>query len=241
MTTVRELFSRPGHVARDYMEGKRNRYTTPVRLYLIVSLIFFAAISISGVRIVAIETSMTETGPGIIVQMFQSGATPSPLELTQAQLDDYNTDAGDAGVPRRLSDMALAAALDPEKVEGEITSIASQAQILMVIVFALLNLILHPKGRLIEHLVYALYFHAAFLPLIAVLIISGTHMPEIIPLAIAVAIMAWLGFSAFIWAHDRGFYGSSWWGAILRSQALMILYIFATLFLALGMTLVVVS
>jgi len=239
MTTVRELFSRPGRVAHDYMQGKRNRYTTPVRLYLIASLIFFAAISISQVRIIAIETSMTETGPGITVQMFQSGPTAEPLELTQEQLDDYNANAAEAGVARLFSDMALAAALEPARVEEKITSIASQAQILMVIVFALLNLMLHPKRRLVEHLVYALYFHAAFLPLIALLIIGGTHMPEVIPLAITVAIMAWLGFSTFIWAHDRGFYNSSWWGAILRSQALMILYFFATLFLALGMILVV--
>src|SRR5262245_25138589 len=39
-STVRGLF-RPGHLTREYVAGRRKRYLSPVRLYLIVSVMYF--------------------------------------------------------------------------------------------------------------------------------------------------------------------------------------------------------
>ena len=40
--TVRVMSTRPGALTRDYLSGKRTRYTHPVRLYLVMSAVFFA-------------------------------------------------------------------------------------------------------------------------------------------------------------------------------------------------------
>jgi hypothetical protein len=40
--TVRWLLTRPGFLTREYFQGRRARYVSPIRLYLIFSVIFFA-------------------------------------------------------------------------------------------------------------------------------------------------------------------------------------------------------
>ena len=45
--TITPLLIRPGKVSRDYIEGKRNRYSNPFRFYFTVSIIFFLIMSIS--------------------------------------------------------------------------------------------------------------------------------------------------------------------------------------------------
>ncbi|WP_420793206.1 DUF3667 domain-containing protein [Polaribacter ponticola] len=39
--TIIPLLINPGKVSRDYIDGKRQRYTNPFRFYLTVSIIFF--------------------------------------------------------------------------------------------------------------------------------------------------------------------------------------------------------
>lgn len=41
--SVRLLLTRPGYLSREWFEGRRARYVTPIRLYLIFSVLFFAA------------------------------------------------------------------------------------------------------------------------------------------------------------------------------------------------------
>lgn len=45
--TLIPLFIKPGKVSRDYIEGKRQRYTNPFRFYLAVSIIFFLLVGLS--------------------------------------------------------------------------------------------------------------------------------------------------------------------------------------------------
>lgn len=45
-TTFKKLLSRPGELSKEYMKGRRVRYTPPLRLYLAISLIFFIVASL---------------------------------------------------------------------------------------------------------------------------------------------------------------------------------------------------
>ncbi len=55
LALVRMLLSRPGYVARDYVEGKRKRYFGPFAFLVIIVGLASAAISISGVNIVTFK------------------------------------------------------------------------------------------------------------------------------------------------------------------------------------------
>src|SRR5687767_329412 len=39
--TLRELVRRPGMLTREFLEGRRARYISPLRLYLVSSLVYF--------------------------------------------------------------------------------------------------------------------------------------------------------------------------------------------------------
>lgn len=42
LQSVKLLFTRPGFLTREYVEGRRIRYISPLRLYLVFSVAYFA-------------------------------------------------------------------------------------------------------------------------------------------------------------------------------------------------------
>lgn len=219
--TLRRLYARPGGVAREYVEGRRVRYSPPVRLYLVVSLLFFAVMTWSGLRVVALDLEHGEATWSVTMRMWQSGEAAAPIELSAQEQARFREEAAEAGTVEPLIDLALAMMADPARLEQAATASASQAQILMVIVFALMNQLLHPRRRVIDHAVHALYVHSATLPLTAAIILASVYIPMD-----GVLLWGWIGAvylvaTGVLLAFDRGFYCSSWWGAALRSQAIL--------------------
>lgn len=235
LSTYRQLFTRPGSVARNYMDGKRQSFTPPVRLYLIVSLLFFAAMTVSDIRIIAVD--LTADGPtdaGVRVTMFQPPRQEAPPQIppeVQADLLRQLEEAGGGG----WREVARIAMNEPEVLEQRSSAAASQGFILMVVLFGLFCAILHPRRRMIEHAVHALYFHAAILLPFAAGLIASVLIPMPMVVALTVAAILLLAFVTGLLLFDRGFYGSSWIGAGLRTAALLPAYAFAAIVVGLGM------
>ena len=278
--TFRRLYTRPGRVGRDYVEGKRVSHTPPVKLYLLVSLAFFLAVSALGVRVLAVIIQPTadivraqdpdtiaerrasleaardqldadptgiiecgvEPGPdeiapdgglirsrdtGAIVTLFQFGAPPEGRRLPPGDPDCAEPPAEAGWGVTRLTRLALQSITDPAGFEARVNAAIGQAMVLMVAAFAVLSWIVHPRRRMIEHIVHALYFHAALLPLIAlafaIVRLGGAGEAA----TVAGAVFGGLGLFWLLYASDRGFYGSSWWGAALRLPLLAFGYFIA--------------
>ncbi|MEE2566958.1 DUF3667 domain-containing protein [Hyphobacterium marinum] len=238
LTTLRQLYTRPGRVARDYADGKRQSFTPPIRLYLIVSLVFFAAMTLSGVRIIAVNTSMSEAGPGISLTMFQPPGTSEPLNLTDEEREDFYALARGLGNPESVIRIALRAAEDPRGTEEKTAAAANQALILMVFVFILMNMALHPRTAVIRHVIHALYYHAAFLPVAGFLLIIAVWLDLPTGLALGLIAAASLASLSAYTLFDRGFYGSSWIGAVLRSLVILVVYSATTILVVTALILV---
>lgn len=238
LSTFRQLFSRPGRVAREFVDGRRRSYTPPIRLYLIVSLLFFAAMAVSGVRIVAVNMTADEAGGArFVVTLFQPPREGAPVILGADAQQDILQTADTNGVPGPVLDLIAFAMNNPDVVEERASAAASQAMILMVLVFAVLSAILHPRRRLIEHAVHALYFHAALLLPFAAIIISGIYLPLPLWAGIGLAVATVLLMAGMILAFDRGYYGSSWLGGALRLLPLLLGYVTGAVFVAMGLIL----
>lgn len=52
------LMVRPGHVSREFCDGKRIKWTSPVRIYLAMSIILFGYISLTETRIFSVRTDI---------------------------------------------------------------------------------------------------------------------------------------------------------------------------------------
>jgi hypothetical protein len=66
--TVRTLITRPGQLTKDFLEGRRGRYITPLRLYLTFSLLFFALAAVSPSRDSMIQVKPSSGGGAAAAQ-----------------------------------------------------------------------------------------------------------------------------------------------------------------------------
>lgn len=57
LRTLKLLFLRPGELTREFVAGRRARYVSPLRLYLIASAVFFSVVALYGDKIGAVKVS----------------------------------------------------------------------------------------------------------------------------------------------------------------------------------------
>jgi len=234
MTTLRRLFLRPGRVARDYVDGARASHTPPVRLYLVVSLFFFVGMALLDYRIVAVTfpdsaafeangalvagTGEPDDGArtcptvddNVVITLFERGEAPAGKDFSEdewACVEAAMTDSAGSAV---VANMAVTALRDPAKLERSANAAAAQALIVMVAAFVLINAILHPRRRLIEHVVHSLYFHSALLVGMGALFALGVAVGRWQSAVVAVAAIGGLGYLASVVAFERGFYQAGW-------------------------------
>lgn len=90
LKTLSLLLFRPGRLTRDYLEGKRVRYVLPLRLYLTLSVIFFA---LGKWETHHFDGHMAR--PGVTVQ--QQKLDPKDMAKARADLEQAKKDVGPAG------------------------------------------------------------------------------------------------------------------------------------------------
>ena len=83
--TIIPLLTKPGKVSRDYIEGKRQRYSNPFRFYLTVSIIFFLLIGLQ----TSIEkyNSLTQESKADIVDVIKKEGSKVKKEITEKNID----------------------------------------------------------------------------------------------------------------------------------------------------------
>ena len=120
MRSLGLLLSRPGGLARRYLDGHRMRFTPPFRLYLFTSVFYFLAIfwTINGsflndavqvqdetAQQVAAEAEMTaEQDPAELRGESPPDASPAPPDEEDAQADAPDTDANTEAAEAEESD-----------------------------------------------------------------------------------------------------------------------------------------
>ena len=58
--SLRSLILKPGQMAREFSDGKRQKWTSPIRLYLMTSLLLFGYVALSGTQLVAFGPKVVE-------------------------------------------------------------------------------------------------------------------------------------------------------------------------------------
>ena len=145
--TLRMLFFRPGQMTVDYLEGRRQRYLSPLRLYLAASVLFFIGLS----RV-----------PGIEIEIGRSGIEITTLAMRDASIAAHTGFAAIDGQVARFMSLSLD---ERSRVlrDGMIRN-APQALLLLIPLFAGLLAVLCRRRLYGEHLLFALHFHSiAFL------------------------------------------------------------------------------
>lgn len=202
LRTVGPLLFRPGRLTREYLAGRRIPYLTPLKLYLLAALLSFGALAIwpeTAIRVVSKPSEPTE-----------EGAAVSPPAGTTSTWQG------------RGFQKALA---DPHAFGEALTANLQRAFFLLLPVFALLLKLLYLRqGSLyLDHLVFALHYHAfAFVVLTALILTRAAGIPRSV--AVPIGLAGWLWVLVYLFLALRRVYGGSRLTAGLRFAALLISY-----------------
>jgi hypothetical protein len=199
--TLRELVRRPGMLTREFLEGRRARYVSPLRLYLMSSLVYFLlAAAAPNVRLEsgkdlglrlglrpmpgATPTSRPERVAKAATEARESGETLSPEERAAA-LQDI------ARAPAVMRPFLRRAVEDPGGIRRGILETMPRMLFVLLPLFAGIVALFYRGRKYPEHLYFAIHLHAfIFLALAVGELMKFTQLPALVVIASLVALIA---------------------------------------------------
>jgi hypothetical protein len=228
-STVRALVRRPGMLTREFLEGRRARYLSPLRLYLMASLVYFViAASVPDLRIggknagLSVSTSPPTGAAG-------GSARPSaPERVANAVSSSLRSpksdpDPGKSGVftpeekaslqkdidraPKLMRPFFRRATGDPAGFKKSLLETMPRMLFALLPVFAAIVALFYRGRKYPEHLYFAIHLHAfMFLALGLAAVVKFTRSPPLVAAA-SIAAMLWIPIYATL-AFRRAYGGS---------------------------------
>jgi hypothetical protein len=197
--TLGTLVRRPGLITCEYNAGRRVRYTTPLRLYLLASVAYFALASVMPARPVTVgELNFSEHERQELRSM---PASPLGKRLRERVLTLSQSD------PRAVA----------RRVGAAFDSQVPKAMALLLPAFALLTWLFFRRRRLffVEHLVLALHVHAFAFSMMFVAKLTQRD---------AVLTLAFVGSAVWTVLALRRVFATSWLATLWRAALIGVVY-----------------
>jgi hypothetical protein len=239
--TILALVFKPGLLTREFLSGRRARYLPPLRLYLVLSVLFFLVLGFSHqARIVSIKSRDNGTSSVELVRPDEVEAfAAKPGETPQQREDricnpDYDGPAPSLFVPllkqgcrRFLADGGRTAS------EAFVHNLPRALFILLPALALVMNVLYwRPRHYYVEHLLFFLHNHAFGFLVFALLIPTTRFVPPAIGKWLT--IIVWLYVPYYLFVSMRRVYGQ---GPLLTFAKLAVLSI--TYFICAVLTLAV--
>jgi hypothetical protein len=211
--TLKTLFLKPGQLTIDLLAGRRARWLSPLRVYLICSVAFF------GGRLLLEEMGL-RTPRDMAQVSFDDRTTTGPLTAEERAVIEKGPLGRIFGVDRLER-----AAADPKRLNRAFDTSFPRAMFILLPLFALLTNVAWRKARpgYPAHLYAALHIHAAAFG--SLLIFSTaigfirSDTAAVIPFAVWLAYLVWYGLTAL-----RRLFGDSWPVTLLKAAVVGIAY-----------------
>jgi hypothetical protein len=223
--TLALLLFRPGMLTAEYIAGRRARYVQPLRIYLTLSILFFALLKYGPTELIKVQPAATTAHPSLAI-------TDKPPDAGTTRLSTKLGRFNPAWEARLLQIGAMPREQALTLVRGSFFGYVPYAMFCLMPVLALyLKLLYLRSGRRYgEHILFALHANAfAFLLLGLIWVVPGTWTDR--------ALFAWL--VAYLPFAMRRVYGGGIKATIVRWLVLMAAYtatvvavVFATVFTA---------
>ena len=216
LRTLSLLLRRPGTLTLDFLAGRRTAYVPPLRLYLIASVVYFLVAaftpSVSDVR-------RSATLPGkdkLTIDLME------PTPLTPEQLAEARTSIDRA--PWMLQPALRRLVEDPRGLRANLIATLPRMLFVLVPVFAAIVAIFYWRP-FSQHLVFALYLHAAIFMALAVRRLSYATRLTVVTVVFELAALVFLvGYWLFAF---RRVYGDPWWKVAAKSLGIAVIYLVA--------------
>ena len=216
--TIRGLL-RPGYLTREYIAGRRARYLSPVRLYLIVSVIYFLAASTT-------PASMSTRSGEVRVGGVQVGVTGSTkgTDLTPEEREGLLASLEKAPAPVRTLLRSVTA--DPAGFRARVLTIMPRVFFALLPVFAGIVALFYRGRRFPTSLVFAVHLHA--FAYMAFTLSEAAKLTGSVGVAVTVGMLITLVFSAYALLALRVVFGGSWAITLLKAAGIGVVYLIAS-------------
>ena len=231
-STLRALIQRPGMLTHEFLEGRRSRYISPLRLYLMASLAYFVlAAAVPNVRLesgksLGLNVGATVTDPNKPaagperVANAASEALANPDALTpaerQAALEDIKR------APAVIQPFLRRAIEDPRALKRGILETMPRMLFVLLPIFAGIVALFYRGRKYPEHLYFAIHLHAfIFLALAVAALPKFTRSPVLVAVA-SLIVVIWIPIYATL--AFRRLYGGSLARTLLKELAIGVIY-----------------
>jgi hypothetical protein len=202
-STLQALVRHPGLLTHEFLEGRRARYISPLRVYLTASVIYFLlAASASNLRVEAAKKSGSK---GSITAQADNQPLSRPERVRKAAEDAFDKEQALTPAEReaQLKDIAAApplmqpflrrAILDPAGFKRSILETMPRLLFLLLPIFAGIVALFYRGRKYPEHLYFAIHLHAfIFLALAASKLLSFLRVPVPIVAVVSVIALCWI-------------------------------------------------
>lgn len=252
--TLKSLLFQPGHLSREYVHGRRARYTPPFRLYLVCSILAFLLVSvvintadvspwIASSELAEGETAASESAPVRGV-----GVAPDWDMKANPVVIAGLSDAGNLWINQqieRIVDNTTEVQRNPARLFRTAASMLPQTMFVLLPLFALLvGLFYLFSGRYyIEHLLLQVHNHAFLFLALIILYALATAQAALTGadvtgggLMVAVlgllSLFVWIWMLVYLWLSLKRFYDQGW---LMTSAKFLMLGFAYSMLLTLGL------
>jgi hypothetical protein len=232
--TFRDLLAAPGAMTVEVLEGHRARYVSPVRVYLVASLVYFLIAAASPNLGAPKSGSAAASSDNVTIDL------TSP-EKALAQLTPEKRAELNATIERTvwwMRPVMRAAVTDPAGFERRLMLDLPRMFFVLVPVFALIVSTFYRRRPFSQHLIFGLHLHAV------VFLVAA--LPEAADYTYSLAVSGVAGVAALLFAIGyavlafKRVYRERWLATVSKTMGIGLLYGIAAL-VALLVTLTVVS
>jgi hypothetical protein len=230
--TIYALLLKPGFLTREFLDGRRVRYLPPLRLYLVLSVLFFLAID-SGhreLKVVTVDTDRSTPSVAIIRPDDVAGIAARPGETLQQRearvcQPDYDGPAREFVVPFLKKGCRNMIEDHGRTVAEAFMHNLPRGMFIFLPVLALVMKAMYwrPRRHYVEHLLFFVHNHAFAFLLLGLVALLTRAAPQSV--ADGVAFMAWLYIVYYFFVSMRQVYGQSRWRTFAKLTVLSFTYL----------------
>ena len=214
--TVWLLVRHPGMLALEYLSGRRATYLPPLRLYLVASVVFFLIAALVPSMSTARRTATLPGREKVTIDLMDT------TELTPAQREEAEKSIERA--PAFMQPLFRRAFFDRQSLRANMVAAFPRVLFVLVPVFAAIVAIFYWRP-FSQHLVFALYLHAAVFMTLAVARLANATRSVIVAGILELTAMVFL--VVYSQVSFRKVYGDSWPRVLVKSLGIGVLYLFA--------------
>ncbi len=246
-TSIGPLLLKPGYIALNYVNGKRESYLHPAKMYLFISLIFFFIFSFfiqdteESIRITKLDPEMGQAIDSVLTDGDLNDISIQEFDFLSitSNIDSLiHSGAADEEIYRAMG-MKENAGFFSRKFYKQMLKLFREggaqevyntffdtipvAMFFLLPVFALiLYLFYHRRGNYASHLVFSLYYFSVFFIILGILYASNRWLgglPWFLDWILALSPMVYLGLGL------KKFYNQTWKKTVFKEMGILSLFL----------------